>query len=662
MTFRPAPPAAIRGMRRLAGALLLLAAAATAREITGEETWTGEILLEEDVTVAASGVLRIEAGTSIRLRPTIEGGWRRDLVEIQVAGRLLALGTESAPIRFLPEGPPETPPAKPPRPEAAGEEPSQERPGASFPVPAPGWLGIVLHPERPGLSEFRRCIFERAEAAIQWADGFDRVEGCLFLDCVEGIACGDARADAVRRDVARRGVIGPRIEQCRFAGCRFGLALEGSALPEVRRSLFLRCGVAAGNGRACFFGPLSGLGPQIDRCEFLGCGIAVRGSSRIANSIFEGNDLVFAPSPFHHPHVTHIDRFARDRCLYFGNRALAGEDIPLGEGALFVDPKRAGTLPAACDASLLAGDLAPLLSLLPESPARRAATDGGALGMFGGAGVRESAGSGRARILRLERWLGAGPGRAFGSPSALAAAAVALHRSPPAPGDLAGGKQWAVVALDDLLAPGRAKSAATALAILRSESEAEADLVPGIAADATAFWNGGPLALPAGGKVRVRLQAGVNVLLLELAPGTRERLAPSRLEALSADAALPATSLVRAANLAASRPATKVAVAKSSFQRKKPNRQFAQATWEIVLRFSDAPHWLDATNPALFKVLDRKGYRLAISECEPLPRQKSVRLAGSTAHENGLSDVTLGAMRFPDGAPMAFESAVVRLR
>ncbi len=77
--------------------------------LAGETVLSGEVLLTGDVLVPRGSTLVIKPGTLVRIRPSestkIDPEYLSSSTEILVRGRLLAEGTASAPIAFLPETP-----------------------------------------------------------------------------------------------------------------------------------------------------------------------------------------------------------------------------------------------------------------------------------------------------------------------------------------------------------------------------------------------------------------------------------------------------------------------------------------------------------------------------------------------------------------------------
>jgi hypothetical protein len=86
----------------LLAALLLPAAVASAAPaawdhptISSDTTWSGDVLIRENVVVSPGATLRIAAGTNVLVEPG-KG------IAISVMGRLVVSGKPSEPVAFLP--------------------------------------------------------------------------------------------------------------------------------------------------------------------------------------------------------------------------------------------------------------------------------------------------------------------------------------------------------------------------------------------------------------------------------------------------------------------------------------------------------------------------------------------------------------------------------
>ena len=66
------------------------------RVLTEDATWSGQVLVEGSLTIAPQATLFITPGTTVRFRPTTEGGSGFILIR----GRIQAVGTKDSPITF----------------------------------------------------------------------------------------------------------------------------------------------------------------------------------------------------------------------------------------------------------------------------------------------------------------------------------------------------------------------------------------------------------------------------------------------------------------------------------------------------------------------------------------------------------------------------------
>ena len=473
--------------------------------ISADAVWSGEVCLVEDVVVRRGVTLTILPGTRIFPDKFVAGGgpgWNKDRLEIHVAGRIVARGTEREPIRF-------------------GVRDKKEPPELRT------WLGIVLLPNRTELSEFARCVFRHAEAAVQVGSGPVTFRDCVFLDCDAGIGT-TLWASTRRHGDAPTSVSTPKLERCRFAHCRVGVSVEGRARPEIRRCLFLECHEGVSNRRIGYTSRHTGIGPLVDRSEFVDCGTAVGCSSRITNSIFTGNRLVFASTAFHRSTLTAIDRYLRLHNLYWDNTTLANDDIPLGEGALMADPRRVGEPPDDIDEALLLGDLAHLV-LSKDSPARGAARDKGDLGLHAQRGPTRGwiAPSDPGTGLAVSTWVVAGP-------LGMAPPSDRWRTRCPAPGCIDEAVLWVLEPCDRAkprfsgksltFGPGRTRFAVTRV---RSDAKRRIELAIGLDGAVRVWWNGSRVLrhfsrvrrfTPEDLRCTVMAREGVNTLALEVEP------------------------------------------------------------------------------------------------------------------------------------------------
>ncbi len=390
-----------RGVLALVLALLLTTTTAVAGDptvISGtiheDQVWSGEILLAGDVLVQREATIRVKPGTQILAvlprdirRVSLESVQELNprLIEIHVRGAIEAVGNATAPIRF-------------------GR--SVEWSGKYL---SENWLGIVLHPLRDRLpSRFAHCEFAGALGGVQCGAGSPVFEDCLFQRCSIGLGVGTIRGD--RR--GRRGIDSldatPSVRRCRFFDCETGVYVDGGGRPSLERSVILSCRIGVGQWYGGMTGFIEGLGPLIDRCDFIHNKVATVGSGSVQNSIFRGNGLVFSASPYHRLYASQIDRVHRSHNVFFDNDALMDDDLPLGGNATHSDPGYEG--PIAAD--MQAKDVWTRVALRPESPVLGKASDGGdpgCRGAMGSAGTDSAAEAPPVGAWALPGWLIPGP-------------------------------------------------------------------------------------------------------------------------------------------------------------------------------------------------------------------------------------------------------------
>lgn len=121
----------------------------SARTIKVDTTWTGEVMVDEDILVPAGVTLIVAAGASIRVTPSestkIDPEFLSHQTEILVRGQLRIEGSAPAPVSL-----------------ASSD-------------PALHWAGIIID---GGRGEMHSCIIRDAETAVQVVNGVMRVEDC----------------------------------------------------------------------------------------------------------------------------------------------------------------------------------------------------------------------------------------------------------------------------------------------------------------------------------------------------------------------------------------------------------------------------------------------------------------------------------------------------
>jgi hypothetical protein len=625
---------------RLGAAWLLLVAAAHAGplevggKIRQDTEWSGEVRLMEDVVVARGVTLTIQPGTRIVPREDVHGtgpGWNDERLELHVAGRILARGRRAQPIRFG----------------IAQDEEAD--------LDSPVWLGIVMLHRRRERSEFDWCVFERADTGIQVAGARVRMRNCVFLRCGAGVGTSLWAGPESVAYQARESV--PRLERCRFAHCEVGVSIEIEARPELKRCIFVQCDSGIANRRTGATYTHSGVGPLVERCEFLECREAIEGGSRVTNSIFTANGLVFSSSRGHRIYVTEIDRFLRSHNLYWDNTRLANDDIPLGAGSRVDDPRRKGELPDEIELEFLLNDPGQLLALKEGSPGRGAADDQGDLGAFGRAGanppweVRGDATGGLALSHWLVAWSLVGSGKTFVIPKS----------KPPHPGDIDKSGIWIAVPPSkadprlpgpDLLGPPM-KQSRLAVACVESEAEQSAELKIGIDGELTAYWNGERIVrkvpmrryAPDDLRRRVQLVKGTNILALLVKPRfARARLLVRLCTPGETDS--PPGVVPRRWS-----PPEEVEKALKVFRvqkrRERDARQRPTGLWTLTVRFAAPVHGGDATNTANYVLVAGDGSRYPLVDVDIRydPKKRTVTIGGVAPPRPDSFRMHLGSFR-----------------
>lgn len=133
-------------------------------ELHGELVWQGEVVVGGDVTVAAGSTLTILPGTIVRFLPPggFAGGESEHPhfpgSELNVAGRLIAIGTSETPIVF-----------------AAGDDQAP-----------PGSWGAVNFAEK-SQGTLRYCVFRQADSAVHSREATVEIAESLFEKSLVGI-------------------------------------------------------------------------------------------------------------------------------------------------------------------------------------------------------------------------------------------------------------------------------------------------------------------------------------------------------------------------------------------------------------------------------------------------------------------------------------------
>ncbi len=203
--------------------------------ITENVTLSGRYRMTHDVEIQRGAVVRIAAGTEIEIAIEDEKslGWDPGRCELHVRGRILAMGTAEAPIRFH-----------------APSEPERKAKRGSWlarsiemqVVPEGRWFGIVLHPDRElgEPSRFRHVRFSLAETGLLLSRGSPEIDHCVFFRCHIGVSPGNLWKDRDRAIERARGPE-PVIRGSVFSHCATGVYGELSASAQI--DCFSRPGV-----------------------------------------------------------------------------------------------------------------------------------------------------------------------------------------------------------------------------------------------------------------------------------------------------------------------------------------------------------------------------------------------------------------------------------
>lgn len=626
-----------------------------ASDVAEDTTWGGTVVLDRRVRVAEGATLRILPGTRVVVPWAAQHAVGEARPGLEVLGGLDATGDAAAPVRFEPE-------ARPPG--------QRERRGRA-------WLGIVVFPGSARPARLSHVLVADADAGLQPGRGDVTVTDCVFHGCDSGVGVGvlwDGRDRVIRqlRDVA------PRLEGCRFGACHVGVTVEIAARPALTRCVFHACRSGVANERVGIVYPMTSLGAYVDRCEFLGCGTAVQGASRVTHSIFEGNGLVFAGSGFGERLDAIIDRFVRGRNLFGANKELVRSDVPVGEDALFATPRRRGAVPSALGPDDLLGPLEATLGLAPGSPGVGDAADGGDLGAFGADGATR----GRAGLASPTPGLGVPRFLALGPPSpglldALPALAQDVARRARVAGDAEGDATWAVLEAEEVegeeasrKAAARATGTRVLLATFTASEAGRASLR--IAWDGTleAWWDGEPVATPARARRfraddvirRVTLVKGVNALLLRHTPRVTTGRLVVRLRREEGDGEPPG--VTPAPTSRAERAPARAAVTGAAWTREKGRD--GKPTGKVVLRIalSGPVHWREVGDRARYRLLDAKGeaFDLADAPLHYRPAEKALVFTLPAAPPAGAWRLVVEGLRRPDGSAFAEDRVTVALR
>ncbi len=274
-------------------------AAGDTPSISADTTWSGEVLLRQNVVVASGAVLRILPGTAVRIAPGKGVG-------ITVLGRLRAEGTAKAPVVFAPAA----------------------RGGGRA-----AWDGIRLGPASPGehvLSGFR---IEGAREGIAVTETSARIREGVFAGCATGVQVNQkARAslDNCVFDGNDAGGVVSLGGTASFTGCRVdnavnvGIAADKGAAVKVAGCSFSRgktgmfsltdapCRVEGSSFASLEAGLVArqmGKDSTVSRCAFENNGtgiVAVQFCAiEVSDSVFRGNATAIDVREFSTPRIAH---------------------------------------------------------------------------------------------------------------------------------------------------------------------------------------------------------------------------------------------------------------------------------------------------------------------------------------------------------------------
>jgi hypothetical protein len=181
--------------------------------ITADTTWSGDILLKQNVVVTAGATLRIAGGTNV----LVESG--KGIV-LTVSGRLLVSGTPSGPVAFLPEAP------------GSGKK---------------RWEGIRLAGGRNAGHSLAGFRISGAREGVSLGDTTARISGATFSGCETGVA-------GIQKSMAA-------VDNCVFDGNDVGVFISLGSGAVVRDSRFVDI---AGNGVVVD----KGASLSVSNCEF----------------------------------------------------------------------------------------------------------------------------------------------------------------------------------------------------------------------------------------------------------------------------------------------------------------------------------------------------------------------------------------------------------
>ncbi len=267
--------------------------------ISADTTWSGDIVIRQNVVVSPGATLRVAPGTAVRVEPGKGIG-------ITVLGRLRVEGTSKAPVRFAPE-----------------------TPGAA----RDAWQGIVLGPGSPGEHLLAGFRIEGAREGVAMTDASARIREGVFSGCAAGVRVNQKASAALDNCVFEGNDAGTIVSlggRAILAGCRLenfvrgGVIADKGAAIRVSDSVFSRgkTGIFSLTNAPCLIegsrflslekgivARQMGKESTVSRCLFENDDTAISAEQfcavAIADSVFRGNKAGVAVLEFSTPTVVH---------------------------------------------------------------------------------------------------------------------------------------------------------------------------------------------------------------------------------------------------------------------------------------------------------------------------------------------------------------------
>lgn len=229
--------------------------------ISADTTWSGEIVIRQNVVVDRGAVLRILPGTTVR----VEAGKG---IGITVLGRLRIEGTAKAPVLVAPT--------------AAGGGRAD-------------WEGMKLGPASPGEHVLAGFRIEAAREGVVLTDASARIRDGVFSGCATGVQVNQKASAALDNCVFDGNDAGGVVSlggKASFAACRLDNALKVGLVADKGAAIRVS-GCAFSRGKTGIFS-LTDAPCRVDDCTFssLETGIVARQmgkDSAVSRCTFENN-------------------------------------------------------------------------------------------------------------------------------------------------------------------------------------------------------------------------------------------------------------------------------------------------------------------------------------------------------------------------------------